>query len=243
MDPSILVDNIGAHLHLLEKAINMIILISPAIIWAGIKRDQYIQLFGNSFDRRHSFFIVSGFYLIINLFILCLLLRLGDLILMLPDAKSFLSGITQLATHKWILNPYAHFSSGRLTYLQAIYSSQGLGLLIFIWWFCNASLYSLMDDKKNRAAKILLVLFVSIGICSIFAIYRGFDIILETAGRVLSGDREATNFIRASRQGKDAGAVIGSVIGVAFFWLTYYGQKRWLQPQKKAVRPQDEQSG
>lgn len=50
--------------------------------------------------------------------------------------------------------------------------------MIATWWLCNASLSTLMDDKRNRKAILLLGLFLSIGLGSLAAISRVYNILL-----------------------------------------------------------------
>lgn len=230
MDPKIIINNIATHLNLLESLVNTVIILSLAIVWAGIKRKQHIELLGNTFDRRHAFFIVAGFYLVINISVLLIFLRTGDLILLLKDKDSLITGITQFSTHRWLLNPYSYFSTNKLTCVQFAYSSLGLGMLILVWWICTASLYSLMDDKNNVTAQILIGLFVAIGICSVFTIYRGFNNVMQVS-KIFLTDTETYGLLQESMRGKIIGAAAGIISGIAFFITTYLFQKKWLKNQ------------
>lgn len=97
----IIIDSILNHFNLLESSINTVLVLSLAILWAGIQRKQYIEIFGNTFNRRHAFFIVSIFYLFVNVSVLVVFLRLGDLISLLEGKQSLINGITQFSTHRW----------------------------------------------------------------------------------------------------------------------------------------------
>lgn len=233
MNNEIVIDNIANHLNLLEGSINTVIILSLAVVWAGIQRKQHITLFGNTFNRRYAFFVVAGLYLVVNFFVFLTFLRLGDLILLLKDGNSWdrdflIRGITQYATHRWLLNPYSYFSITNLTSVQSAYSSLGIGLLILVWWICTASLYSLMDDKRNIAARVLFFLFIIIGNLTLVAIYRGFFNALDASECF----PDINELLYKSMMGKTKGTIAGNVSGIAFFITTYILQKKWLKSQK-----------
>ena len=228
MDQNILVNNVAKHLDSLETLVTSIVILAVAIAWAGIQRTQTIEVMGAKFDRRHAFFVVATLYLILNLSILILFLRLGDLIGFLDD-KHIVKGITQLATHRWILNPFAYF--GNSTIAQ-VYSSEGFGLLIVVWWLCNASLSSLMDDKKNWAANFLLGLFLMIGLASIWAIHRVFRIVLTSLGQ---SDIGLSGLVLETLDERTIGVILGIIVGVLIFFSVNMLQVRWLRAEKPTV--------
>lgn len=222
MDQKIIIDNIAKHLDSLESLVNAIIILSVAIAWAGIQRSQQIEVFGTTFNRRHAFFVVAALYLIANMSILILFLRLGDLVRIL-DKNYIVKGITQISTHKWILNPFAYF--GKSTITQA-YSSEGFGLLIVVWWLCNASLSSLMDDKKHKVANILIGLFLVIGLCSMFAVQRVFSIVLASLQK---DHTELYTLVHQTMNERSVGSIIGIVVGGLIFAAVNILQNKWLQ--------------
>lgn len=228
IDQKIIIDTIAKHLDSLESLASTIIILSVAIAWAGIQRSQQIEVFSTTFNRRHAFFVVAALYLIANMSILILFLRLGDLVGFL-DKNNIVKGVTQLSTHKWILNPFAYF--GNSTIAQ-IHSSEGFGLLISVWWLCNASLSSLMDDKKHKVANILIGLFLVIGLCSMFAIQRVFSIILESLQK---SHTELYTLVLQTMNDRTVGTIIGIIVGGLIFAAVNLLQAKCLQSGAKVT--------
>lgn len=91
-----------------------------------------------------------------------------------------------------------------------------LHFLIAIWWLCNASLATLMDDKRNRAAQLLLGLFLAIGLASLLAMNRVSAIVLDrlrASAPTLYAAAVSTAVERA--MGNGLGIVVGGLIFVA----------------------------
>jgi hypothetical protein len=151
-----------------------------------------------------------------------LFLRIGDLLRLLSGQES-LKGITTLATHSWVLNPFSFFGSSRLSH---IYVGEGYGLLIVAWWLCNTSLYLLMDDKRSRIAFILLGLFLLIGLSSMGAIQRVYFIALEQLQVVSPGLYSQAMSTAPER-------TIATYLGILVGGLAYSAgnllQARWLK--------------
>lgn len=234
MDQIILVANIGKHLDSLETLFNSVILLAIAIAWAGIQRSQIIEVLGTKFNRRYAFFVAAALYLVVNMSILVLFLRLGDLVALL-DNKNLAKGITQIATHRWILNPFGYFGSSTIAQM---YSSGGLGLLISIWWLCNASLSSLMDDKKNRAANILFGLFLIIGLVSMSAIHRVHAAVLSALSKT---DPGLYDLVLQTSGERTIGAFLGIVVGGLIFFAVNFLQRKWLPGIKTTETQQEHQ--
>lgn len=225
MDQEILIENIGNHLDSLESFLNAIIIVSVAVAWAGIQRSSEIEILGTKFNRKHAFFALSLLYLIGNMTILILFLRIGDIVSLL-DAKHVLKGISKLATHKWILNPFSYFGNSEIS---QVYSSEGYGLLIATWWLCNTCLSTLMDDKKNKPANILVSLFLMVGLASMFAINRVYGKILS-----LLKKPEPDLFIAINQTSAERfiGAFLGIIVGVLIFLSVNLMQNRWKEKIK-----------
>lgn len=238
LDQKIIVDAIGKHLDSLETIINTMILLSVASAWAGIRRSSEIDAFGTKLNRKHAFFALSCIYLLANIAVLLLFWRLADLILLL-EKSSVTAGLTKLATHRWILNPFSYFGPSTIS---SFFSSAGFGLLIAVWWLGNTSLSTLMDDKQSKAAKVLLALFLAIGLFSMGAINRCYIAILSAF------PNDATELraeILSSAHYREILTFVGIAIGGTFFFFANYLQSRlapsikiWSQsPQKPSGTP------
>ena len=221
MDQSVLITNIAKHLDSLETIISSIIVLAIGLAWAGVSKHREIEIAGAKFSRRHAFYAASAVFLVANMSILILFLRLGDMVILL-DQSNILKAFTQLSTHRWVLNPFSFFGHSDIA---KIYSSEGVGLLIAVWWLCNSSLSSLMDDKGNKAASILLGIFLVIGLASIYAINRVNSELLG-AMKPVSPDIYAL-LLEASDE-RMLGVVIGIVVGVLIFVSVNYIQSKWI---------------
>jgi hypothetical protein len=183
MDQSLIVDAIGKHMDLLEKVSIWVFILSLAIGWAGLQK-QNINALGITFARREAFAAAGAVYLFANTLMIVLFLRVGDL-LRLADEKTFPQAFTRLTTHTWIMNPYAYFGS---VGVPRTYSCEGFGLLIVLWWFGNASLSTLIDGARQRRHAILISAFLVLGFAGMLSIVRVFTIILERGSTSLPND-------------------------------------------------------
>ena len=212
MDQDIIIEAVGKHLDTIETYVNTIAILAVATAWAGFHRSREIEVLGTKFDRRHAFWAVAVLYLIGNMTILILFLRVGDLVALL-DASHVVKGTTTLATHSWVLNPFSYFGTSRVA---RVHSAEGYGLLIATWWLCTASLSTLMDDKRHRAAQLLLGLFLAIGLGSMLAMNRVYGIVLDglqTPAPALYVAAMSTAVERSV--GNGLGIVVGGLIFVA----------------------------
>ena len=227
MDQDIIVEAIGKHLDTVEAYVNAIALLAVAAAWAGIRRSREIEAFGTKFDRRHAFWALAVVYLVANMAVLILFLRIGDLVLLLEPA-SVVKGITAMATHSWVLNPFSYFGGSGIARFQ---SSEGFGLLIATWWLCNASLSTLMDDKRNTMARVLLGLFLAIGLGSMLAINRVYGVALGSLRESAPALYTAASATVVERSvGNGLGIVVGGLLFVAANRL----QGRFIETNKRA---------
>jgi hypothetical protein len=210
MDQEIILEALGKHLDLIEAYVNTISLLAVAAGWAGIRHLRDIEAFGTKFDRRHAFWVLAVLYLLANMAILILFLRIADLIVLL-DATHLTKGVTTLETHSWVLNPFSYFGGSGIARLH---SSEGYGLLIATWWLCNASLSTLMDDKRHRFAQLLLGLFLLIGLGSMSAIQRVYGVVVE---RLHASEPELYRGVTDVITDRSIGAVLGIVVGGVIF--------------------------
>lgn len=212
MDQDVIVEAVGKHLDTIETYVNAIVILAVAAAWAGIRRSREIEAFGTKFDRRDAFWALAVLYLVGNMAILILFLRVGDLVVLL-DPPHVVKGITTLATHSWVLNPFSYFGASGVA---RFHSAEGYGLLIATWWLCNASLSTLMDDKRNRAAQLLLGVFLAIGLGSMLAMNRVYFVVLDSLRASAPAlYAAASNTVVERGVGSALGIVVGGLIFVA----------------------------
>jgi len=210
MDQETLIQSLTKHIDSLEIIFNWAVVLSIAVAWAGIQRQQQIEALTLKFDRRYAFYSISGLYLTANIAVLILLLRLADLLALLDDSH-FLKGLSVLATHSWVLNPFSYFGS---SVTARFYSCEGIGLLIVVWWLCNTSLSTLLDYKSNKIAILLLILFLLVGLVSLGAIQRVYGIVL---GRTALMDTTLHNALVETSKERFIAIFLGIIVGSLTF--------------------------
>jgi hypothetical protein len=209
VEQTVLADSITKHLDALLALVNYAILLALAVTWTGLQRTDELTVLGIKFSRKHAFFVVSPLYLIMNLALVILFLRIGDLLNLLDNAN-FSAGLTRLTVHPWLLNPFALFGSTRAARL---YQAEGYGLLIVTWWLCNSSLLALTDDLKRHLFTyfVFTSLFLCMGVGAMGAINRIFYII---GVRMALLNPALQGAIKAAHAQRDLESLLGIGIGV-----------------------------
>jgi hypothetical protein len=210
MDQTVLVASVATHLDALAKIYNWAILIAIAVLWAGLQRRPEIEVLGIKIQRQQSFYALSALFLVANLVVLVLFLRLGD-ILSLIDDTHILEATSRLATHSWVLNPYAFFAPSMLS--RSV-SAEGFGLLIVTWWLCFACLRSLVEHTRARPVQILISLFLAVGLGTMVAIERVPVILLPRLALVQHGLHEQ---LTSTWPERGVGILLGICVGLLLF--------------------------
>jgi len=216
-----MLEAIGSHLDSVATYVDWIVLAAIAVAWAGVQRERKIEALGVAFDRRHAFYAVATVYLVANIAILILFLRVGDLLVQL-DRDNVVAGVTRLAVHEWVLNPFSFFGPSLVARLHA---GEGYGLLIATWWLCNTSLSTLMDDKTNKGARVLLGLFLCTGLASMFGIQRVYAIVLFRLQEASPGLSAAVSATALERM---VASFLGIGVGGLIFTAANVLQRKWL---------------
>jgi hypothetical protein len=222
MNQEVLVKAVVSQLDALEKIFSWAIILAIAVAWAGVRRATHIEALGLKFLRREAFYAVSALFLVANVAVLILLLRIGDL-LWIVDDKHFAESLTNLATHSWVLNPFSYFGSSAAARLT---SGEGFGLLIVVRWLCNASISTLLDTQ-TRKSKMLLGLFLFVGLSSMVAIERVYRVALI---RSVSVDNALYQNLAATKTERTIGTWLGITVG----GLTFASAKRLQSRMRKA---------
>jgi len=174
MDQDVIIKSLEKHLDFVASIFNWAIALSIAVAWAGIQKKEEIEAWKLKFSRRHAYYAVCALFLVANISVLIVFLRIGDLLNLLDD-KNFLKGLTTIMTHSWILNPFAYFGN---SFMARLHSCEGYGLLIVTWWLCYSCLSTLVDDYKGRRVRLLLGIFLLVGLTSMQAIQWIYGIIV-----------------------------------------------------------------
>lgn len=231
MDQEIIVTSIGEHLDTIESYLNWAILFAVAAAWGGVHREPEIEVLGTKVNRRHAFFAAAVLFLVANMAVFILFLRIGSLLeLLAPNYR--IQGITALATDTWVLNPFSFFGTSAVA---RFHSGEGFGLLIVVWWLCNTALSTLMDDKSNWRARFLLILFLGLGLASMLSIQRVYGISLNLLEEI-----DPQFYAAASRTISER--IIGSYLGILVGGLIFVGANTW-QVRQQANRTSTRETG
>jgi hypothetical protein len=168
MDQTVLLVSLAAHLDALAKIYNWAILIAIAVLWAGIQKRSEIEVLGLKIQRQQSFYALAALFLVANVLVLVLFLRVGD-VLSLIDDTHLVEATSRLTTQAWVLNPYASFAPSLLSRAT---SAVGFGLLIVTWWLCFACLRSLVEHTRSPRIRVLIAAFLAVGLAAMVAIER-----------------------------------------------------------------------
>jgi hypothetical protein len=207
MNQTILMDAVTKHLDSIASMVNYAILISLAVAWSGLQRREELEALGLKFSRRDAFAVVCPLYLVVNLAILIMFLRIGDL-LWLADGGHIDEAVTRLAVHPWIMNPFSYFGT---TFSAHSYAGEGLGLLIVTWWLCNSSLVTLVDEPQTRGYVILTTVFLLLGLGTMLSIERVYAIALN---RLLQSGSHLHDYILRTAPERTFANFLSIAIGV-----------------------------
>lgn len=209
MDQDEVVESIAKNLDLLAELIKWTLLVAVVLWWAGFERQDLVDIAGMKISHGRALWVGVVLYIAANFMALILLLRLGDLLLLVEDSH-ISRAVTKAALHPWPLNPFACFGSD---VTMRLHSSVGVGFLIVTWWVCNSSLYLHAEQVQSPLAVTLEGLFLGLGLGSIFAIDRVYTIMLTRVEYVDSSLYQTLHAIRLERTiSMLAGTTIGGIV-------------------------------
>ena len=166
MDKAVVIDSLGKHLDSLKATISWAILVACLLGFSVLMNSKEVSFLGLDLDIHSASVAAAVFYLFVNLKVAILLFKLRILMQNLTD-QDFIEGLNLLASHSFIGNPFGYFVSGTIGRVN----STGPGLLIVAWWVANSSLYPLRY-RVEAYQDILIVLFLAMGILSLFAMEK-----------------------------------------------------------------------
>ena len=175
MESDVLINAIGSHLDALQSTVNTSVGLALVAAWAGFQKEREISVFALKATRGQALHLLGLVFIFTNVTALILFLRLADL-LYLVDAVEIDKAITAIATHKWVFNPFAQFTS---TPLSIINSCFGYGALIVIWWIGYTCLALLNDNKRSFIFSMIGAVFLAVGLASMLAISHCFMVLAE----------------------------------------------------------------
>lgn len=166
MDDGILLEAIKGELGNFETLVSLPFGLALAAGWAGFNASDEVSLLTLKLDRRRAFWAVVMAFVAINLGVLLLLLRLGDLIRLIgPSPKA----LTLLASHDWALNPFAaHGQAGAALFHDYF----GLMALALVWWSVVAAAFLVRPEREVSAWDVWTLVFSAMGLVLTGALLR-----------------------------------------------------------------------
>ena len=219
MNQDRIIEGLGSHLDSLKQTIGWALLLSVAFAWAGLTQADPVKALGIEVSRNNAFVVAVIFYVFVNAKVLDLLLRIGDLMSLLDD-EHLAEGLTRVAVHSFIANPFSYFGS---SFFARAHSAKGFGLLIVVWWIANSSLFTLANGQ-TLSTQALMGVFLAVGLGSMLAISRGYSIIIE---RVKSVDTQLYEILHATRVERSLLTFVG-IIGGGFIAFLIIGASNLL---------------
>ena len=213
MDAETVIESVADHMDALQDLFSWAILLAFAVAWAGLRDAEEIEIGELSFDRHSAFHVVAGLYFVANLAILAILARLHGLLLQLTG-EHYVEAYSSLATHAWILNPFAFVGD---SFVPALAAQWGIGLLITSWWICLTSVMVLRGKAGLRSAFAHSVPFYATGIFSLVMFYRLYRFNLSRLEPLAPTVYEG---VRATAAGRYVGIGAGTAAGLLLFVLT-----------------------
>ncbi|QDT98018.1 hypothetical protein [Gimesia aquarii] len=175
-----IINAISTHLDSIQSLLNWVLLIAIPLAWAGIHGSTTIKTSVIEVQRKYAFYFAGACFLLVNIAILVMFLRLADLVEMLDNAH-VVKGISEMALHSWALNPFSFYGTDFVSRLQ---SCAGFGLLIACWWICFTALSTLSDDKKSIQFNLIVWVLLMLGLAAMGAVQMVFSSILDRVSNV-----------------------------------------------------------
>jgi hypothetical protein len=206
-----IVDAIKTHLGALQSITAWALLLALAAGWAGLKGEAIVEVGPLKFPRRQAYHAVAGAYTLASLATLALVARLHGLLRLLGN-DHFVSGYSALATHSWLMNPFGYLGT---TPLAQASCAASIGLLIFSWWLCVASVVLIRPEGTKRFYVVALPLaFLVIGNGTLYVLWQTYGF---TRWRLLDVAPALATGLADSAGGRWLGIWIGTVAGLAAF--------------------------
>lgn len=210
---------INTHLDELRSIVAWALPTAFIFYWAGLSGDETIKAFDIEVPRKYGFWFACMFYLAVNFRIADAFFSIGIHFREL-DQPDLVSAASLVEDNSWFANPFCWSDPWR--------RSKGIFVLILIWWFCNSSLFTLMDSGLVHHFA-LLGLFSSLGLATLHSIHKTWTL----ARNELINNTPGENPKRFSNRENAAFAAI--VTGLILHTYTLYLDHPSTQNQQTAM--------
>ncbi|HEY2159548.1 MAG TPA: thermonuclease family protein [Isosphaeraceae bacterium] len=225
---AILIVAITRQLDALESITTWTLLVAVVTCWTALRQTGQLEVLGLKVEAGWASTVAMVLYLVVNVYAIILFWRLGDTLNRL-HTESLNQALLTTGVHTWLSNPFGVGS-------PAI-GHAGLGLLIFLWWFCTASVALLeasADPSSTRLSRRLRISFLATGVAALLSILRVYAIGNDRVTELSGGTIESWASIRLWGT---ALAILGLILGIATYSGLLRLQRKWrsLQPDPEPV--------
>jgi hypothetical protein len=210
----VIVESLGTHLSALEKILAWTLLVAIPVAWAGIRREEVIKAGFLEIQRKYAFYAVATLFLVVNVALLLLFLRVAGLLALLEGGEELKKGLSKVAQHPWPFNPFSYYGGGAVARVQGC---AGLGLLVVAWWIAFSALATLREAVSDREFVAWAVVFLGAGGASLGAVCRCYFVMLDRLAAV-SADAHAAVFATIAE--RCVASVLGIAAGLFLFLMT-----------------------
>lgn len=162
MKQSSVLQSLGRHMDALNVTVGWTFVLALAVGLEAISGADRLTILDSQIPRSHAHVVVGIIYILLNVKVLLILTRLGNLMLLLRD-DFVLEGYSNVVLHTFIANPFGYFGTDGSLRLD---SAMGLGSLVLFWWMINATLLMLGFGENQWLFYGIAASFFAIGAAS-----------------------------------------------------------------------------
>jgi hypothetical protein len=204
MDQKILTDAVGKHLDAIAFLLNWFIATAFAMSFAGITRQEIIEVLGLKVKSRDAFHVAALITLVTLLGIFLLLLRVRSVMSLLDD-EHFLEGLTKLTANAWYLNPFSFFGNSPLAYLHGTLSY----FLFFTIVGLSAVPLAALQLSAIRYRRTIFLLQAATGMAVAAAVWGVYSVVL---GRLHGLNADLYSALASTFMGKNVCLTICPIV-------------------------------
>jgi hypothetical protein len=173
VDQKTLLESLTKQLDTLASLFFWLLGLTLPMAFARMTRQDSVEVLGTEVKSRDAFSVAAFISLVAQVGILLSLTRLMALMGLLNN-DSVVEGVSRLATHPWILSPFAFFGT---TVLARVQSAIGYGLFFIVWGTGAVLAVGISAQRTNRANFLVAAMFTATGVAA-FSMVWGVNVIV-----------------------------------------------------------------
>lgn len=221
MDNETLLESISQHMDQLSSFHGWMLATAISAIYMIVKRRDELEVVGIKLTKEDTSIALSALFLLAAGGIFIVLVRLYRLLEMLPDDQ-ISAAFTRMATHSWLLNPFAYFGDSIVYRFISLLSLLGL---VIAWWIGLASL-SLLSGKLQRVEYAFVSTFVAVSGLTLITVQQIYFLLIDRMKQVSPELAAGLESVKDSRLSLITWAsVIALIISLAVIGMIDEGRK------------------